>query len=74
MTVEEQLKVLSEKVDKLIEEKEIGDGLSVKKVVDAGGRITIPKSIRKVLGWEGESVEVEVSIYGQNILIKRVDK
>lgn len=73
MTLEEQLKVLSEKLDKVIEERENENSLKERKKMDENGRVTIPKSIRKVLGWN-ESVEVEIEIYGKNILIKRVDK
>jgi len=73
MTVEEQLKVLNEKLDKVIEERENENSLKEIKKMDENGRVTIPKSIRKVLGWN-ESVEVEIEVYGKNILIKRVDK
>jgi len=73
MTVEEQLKVLNEKLDKVIEERENESSLKERKKMDENGRVTIPKSIRKVLGWN-ESVEVEIEIYGKNILIKKVDK
>jgi len=73
MTVEEQLKVLNEKLDKVIEERENENSLKEIKKMDENGRVTIPKSIRKVLGWN-ESVEVEIEVYGKNILIKKVDK
>ena len=73
MTVEEQLKVLSEKLDLIMEERKKEGSLKERKKMDENGRVTIPKSIRKVLGWN-ESVEVEIEVYGKNILIKRVDK
>ncbi len=71
MTIEERLQELENKVNTFIDEKE---SVTVIKTVDSAGRLTLPKTIRKILGWEDESVEVEVSVCGKNILIKRVDK
>ena len=71
MISEEQFLELSKKLDSLLEEKE--NTFSVNKTMDGCGRITIPKSIRQILGWDKET-DVEISVYGKNILIKRVDK
>ena len=72
MITDEQFLELSQKLDSLLAEKD--NSFSVKKTMDANGRITVPKSIRQILGWEGESVEVEICVSGKNILLKRVDK
>ena len=72
MITEEQFLELSQKLDSLLAEKD--NSFSVKKTMDANGRITVPKSIRQMLGWEGENVEVEICMNGKNILLKRVDK
>lgn len=71
MITDEQFLELSQKLDSLLAEKD--NSFSVKKTMDANGRITVPKSIRQVLGWS-ESVEVEICVNGKNILLKRVDK
>jgi AbrB family looped-hinge helix DNA binding protein len=72
MITDEQFLELTQKLDSLLAEKD--NSFSVKKTMDANGRITVPKSIRQMLDWEGENVEVEICVNGKNILLKRVDK
>jgi bifunctional DNA-binding transcriptional regulator/antitoxin component of YhaV-PrlF toxin-antitoxin module len=40
--------------------------------MDSMGRITIPKSFRQILGVMGESVDVEVSLVDNTIVIKKI--
>ena len=69
MTVEERLEELEKKIDSVMGNQE---GISVTRKADSAGRLTLPKTIRKVLGWPDEEIEVEVVVCGPNILIKRV--
>ena len=70
---EEKFNELVKKINAIYEQREEEKKLSVEKTMDANGRITIPKSIRQILGWDKET-NVEIEVYGKNILIKRVDK
>ena len=70
---QEQFNEIVKKLNSIYEQREEEKKLSVEKTMDANGRITIPKSIRQILGWDKET-NVEIEVYGKNILIKRVDK
>lgn len=70
---QEQFNEIVKKLNSIYEQREEEKNLSVVKTMDANGRITIPKSIRQVLGWDGET-KVIIEVYGKNILIKKVDK
>ena len=71
---------LEEKIDMILEANEsvgevvdTADALITEiKPMDSMGRITIPKSFRQILGVMGESVDVEVSLVGDTIVIKKV--
>lgn len=70
---QEQFDEIVKKLNSIYEQREEEKNLSIVKTMDANGRITIPKSIRQILGWDKET-NVEIEVYGKNILIKRVDK
>ena len=78
--IDERMDELEEKLDILLETNEsvgevvdTADALITEiKPMDTMGRITIPKSFRQILGVVGENVEVEVSLVGATIVIKKV--
>lgn len=71
---------LEEKIDMILEASEsvgevvdTADALITEiKPMDSMGRITIPKSFRQILGVMGESVDVEVSLVDNTIVIKKI--
>ena len=71
---------LEEKIDMILEANEsVGEVVDTAaaliietKPMDSMGRITIPKSFRQILGVMGESVDVEVSLVGDTIVIKKI--
>ena len=71
MIDEKRFEELEKKVESLFQTKDSIE-FSVEKTMDSVGRITIPKSIRKILGWEEESVEVRVSVQGDHLIIERI--
>ena len=78
--IDERMDELEEKLDILLETNEsvgevvdTADALITEiKPMDTMGRITIPKSFRQILGVVGENVDVEVSLVGDTIVIKKV--
>ena len=78
--LDERIDGLEEKIDMILEVSEsvgevvdTADALITEiKPMDSMGRITIPKSFRQILGVMGESVDVEVSLVGDTIVIKKV--
>ena len=78
--IDERMDELEEKLDILLETNEsvgevvdTADALITEiKPMDIMGRITIPKSFRQILGVVGENVDVEVSLVGDTIVIKKV--
>ena len=69
-----QAKVLEieKKIDQLLEQNGAAATMKEVKTMDSMGRITIPKSFRKVLGIDGESVGIEISLQGDKIILKKV--
>ena len=62
---------IEKKIDLLLEQS-VGAAMKEIKTMDSMGRITIPKSFRKVLGIDGESVGMEISLQGDKIILKKV--
>ena len=71
MIDEKRFEELEKKVESLSQTQPSIE-FSVEKTMDSVGRITIPKSIRKILGWEEESVEVRVSVQGDHLIIEKI--
>jgi hypothetical protein len=73
LTLEEKLAVLEEKIDTLlgesVDEKKIAD----KKTMDAMGRITIPKTFRKILGIENSTADFLIMLKGKDIILRLKD-
>lgn len=63
---------IEKKIDLLLEQSVAAATMKEIKTMDSMGRITIPKSFRKVLGIDGESVGMEVSLQGDKIILKKV--
>ena len=78
--IDERMDEIEEKLDILLETNEsVGEVVDTAaaliteiKPMDTMGRITIPKSFRQILGVVGENVDVEVSLVGDTIVIKKV--
>jgi DNA-binding transcriptional regulator/RsmH inhibitor MraZ len=71
--IEEKLDILLETNESVGEVVDTADTLITEiKPMDTMGRITIPKSFRQILGVVGENVDVEVSLVGDTIVIKKV--
>lgn len=78
--LDERIDGLEEKIDMILEASEsvgevvdTADALITEiKPMDSMGRITIPKSFRQILGVMGESVDVEVSLVDNTIVIKKI--
>ena len=63
---------IEKKIDLLLEQSVGAAAMKEIKTIDSMGRITIPKSFRKVLGIDGESVGMEISLQGDKIILKKV--
>lgn len=63
---------IEKKIDQLLEQSVAAATMKEVKTMDSMGRITIPKSFRKVLGIDGESVGIEISLQGDKIVLKKV--
>lgn len=63
---------IEKKIDRLLEQSVAAATMKEIKTMDSMGRITIPKSFRKVLGIDGESVGMEISLQGDKIILKKV--
>ena len=71
MDMDAKVLELEKKIDLLLEQS-VGAAMKEIKTMDSMGRITIPKSFRKVLGIDGESVGMEISLQGDKIILKKV--
>ena len=63
---------IEKKIDRLLEQSVTAATMKETKTMDSMGRITIPNSFRKVLGIDGESVGIEISLQGDKIILKKV--
>ena len=63
---------IEKKIDRLLEQSVAAATMKEVKTMDSMGRITIPTSFRKVLGIDGESVGIEISLQGDKIILKKV--
>lgn len=72
MDMEIKVLELEKKIDLLLEQSVGAAAMKEIKTMDSMGRITIPKSFRKVLGIDGESVGMEISLQGDKIILKKL--
>ena len=73
MTVEEKLTVLEEKIDALLGVSVDENKVTDKKTMDAMGRITIPKTFRKILGIENSTADFLIMLKGKDIILRLKD-
>lgn len=72
LTLEQKLERLEQKINTLLSESVEGKGLEDKKTMDAMGRITIPKTFRKVLGIDSCAAEFKILLVGDRIILEKV--
>ena len=68
-----KLKQIEEKINTLLNQSVEQKGIEEIKVLDAMGRITIPKTFRKVLGIDG-AAEMKISLIGEKIILEKIEK
>jgi DNA-binding transcriptional regulator/RsmH inhibitor MraZ len=73
LTIEEKLAVLEEKIDALLGESVDEKKVTDKKTMDAMGRITIPKTFRKILGIENSTADFLIMLKGKDIILRLKD-
>ena len=73
LTLEEKLAVLEEKIDTLLDESVDEKKVIDKKTMDAMGRITIPKTFRKILGIENSTADFLIMLKGKDIILRLKD-
>ena len=65
-----KLKEIEEKINTLLNESVEQKGIEEIKMLDAMGRITIPKTFRKVLNIDG-AAEMKISLIGEKIILEK---
>ena len=73
LTVEEKLARLEQKIDALLGEENSQKSVVDKKTMDPMGRITIPKTFRKILGIENSTADFLVMLKGKDIILRLKD-
>ncbi len=73
MTTEEKLARLEQKIDALLGEKEEQNTVEDNKSMDSMGRITIPKTFRKILGIENSAADFLIMLKGKDIILRLKD-
>ena len=70
LTLEEKISQLEKKIDALLGEDDTDNKIVDKKTMDTMGRITIPKSFRKILGIENSSAEFVIILKDNDIILR----
>ena len=73
LTIEEKLAQLEQKIDALLGEDNSQKSVEDKKTMDAMGRITIPKTFRKILGIENSTADFIIMLKGKDIILRLKD-
>ena len=73
LTVEEKLARLEQKIDALLGEENSQKSVVDKKTMDTTGRITIPKTFRKILGIENSTADFLIMLKGKDIILRLKD-
>ena len=73
MTVEEKLLRLEQKIDALLGESVEQNTVEDSKSMDSMGRITIPKTFRKILGIENSAADFLIMLKGKDIILRLKD-
>lgn len=72
LTLEEKMEQLEKKIDTLLSESVEQKTLEDTKTMDTMGRITIPKTFRKVLGIDSCAAEFKILLVGDKIILEKV--
>ena len=73
LTLEEKMEQLEKKIDTLLSESVEQNSIIDNKTMDAMGRITIPKTFRKILGVENSTADFVVMLKGKDIILRLKD-
>lgn len=73
LTLEEKMEQLEKKIDALLGEDNSQNSVADNKTMDAMGRITIPKTFRKILGIENSTADFIIMLKGKDIILRLKD-
>lgn len=73
LTIEEKLIQIEEKINTLLNESVEQKSVEDKKTMDSMGRITIPKTFRKILGIENSTADFLIMLKGKDIVLRLKD-
>ena len=73
LTIEEKLIQIEQKINTLLNENVEQKSVEDKKTMDAMGRITIPKTFRKILGIENSTADFLIMLKGKDIVLRLKD-
>lgn len=73
LTIEEKLIQIEQKINTLLNESVEQKSIEDKKAMDAMGRITIPKTFRKILGIENSTADFLIMLKGKDIVLRLKD-
>ena len=73
LTIEEKLIQIEQKINTLLNESVEQKSVEDKKTMDAMGRITIPKTFRKILGIENSTADFLIMLKGKDIILRLKD-
>ena len=69
-----KLKEIEEKINTLLNESVEQNSVIDNKTMDAMGRITIPKTFRKILGIENSTADFLIMLKGKDIVLRLKEK
>lgn len=70
LTLEEKISLIEKKIDMLLGDDNDNNKIADKKTMDTMGRITIPKTFRKILGIENSSAEFVIILKDNDIILR----
>lgn len=73
LTLEQKMEQLEKKIDTLLGESVEQNSVADNKTMDAMGRITIPKTFRKILGIESSTADFVIMLKGKDIILRLKD-
>lgn len=73
LSLEQKIERLEQKINTLLGESVEEKKLEDKKTMDAMGRITIPKTFRKILGIENCAADFIILLVGKDIILRKRD-
>ena len=73
LTIEEKLIQIEQKINTLLNESVEQKSVEDTKTMDAMGRITIPKTFRKILGIENSTADFLIMLKGKDIILRLKD-